>query len=99
MQTSTSFSRLKNSRVALGSTSQAARKIVARDLQRAQLLGCNAVVSRGTDDRKRRRAIMPTSCPSRFEIGADEAVRMFGDLRQVNVSRERHGAGMNFKNL
>src|SRR5262249_5941715 len=35
----------------------------------------------------------------RLEIGADEAVGGFGDLRQVHVGPERHGARMYPENL
>ena len=68
---------MKNSRVALGSTSlRPARKSSRRHLERIELRrrwryrpGRASRVAR-----KRRRAIMPTSWHKRFEVGADVAV-------------------------
>jgi len=73
--------------VALGSNSFSGKKMFARDLQRAQLPRLQCRRYRGermTGNGAGRSCQLPVQ---RFEIAPTKPLRMFGDLRQVNVSR------------
>src|SRR5208282_3268647 len=78
---------------------QAGEKVVARYLQRRQVGGCVAVGRKRRSGEKTAQGNHADFLSERFEIGADKAVGMLGDLEQVDVRRERHGARVDAEDL
>ena len=91
---------MKNSRVALGSTSfKPARKSSRVTCSAPSSSRAAPSVSSGYADRKPRRAIMPTSCPSASRSAPTNPCECSAISLQIDVGRERHGARVDSKNL
>src|ERR1039458_9363842 len=78
---------------------QTGEKVVARNLQRSQFSRLSAVGFEGEGGEETAQSNQADFLSQRFEIGADEAVGMFGDLLEVDVRGERHGARVDPEDL
>ena len=78
---------------------QTGEKIVARNLQRSQFRGYGAVDLQWHGGKKPAQRDHADFLAQRFQIGADKAVGMLGDLLNIDVRGEWHGARVNLQNL
>ena len=78
---------------------QTSQEVVARHLERPQLGRRGAVGLEWGGGEEAAQGNHADFLAERFEIGADEAVRMLGDFLEVDVGRERHGARVDLEDL
>src|SRR5208283_2840099 len=78
---------------------QAGEKVFARDAQCSEFRRRNSVGLKGRVGEEPSQSNHADFLSERFQIGADETMRMLGDLAQVDIGRERHGASVNAENL